>query len=430
MKRWKLVSIAGLAAVCATALVVTAGGVASSGKKSSHKAVTLVWWHNANQGAGRALWDAVAKEFHAMHPDVTIKVVPLQNEQFKTKIPIALQSSSPPDVFQNWGGGGLVDQVKAKKVADLTKYVAPWIKSIGGAAAGWQVNGKQYAIPYSLGVVGFWYNKQLFAKAGVKVPTTWPQFVAAVSKLKAAGITPIAIGSKDQWPDAFFWDYFATKLCSKATMQQSAVTYNFSDPCWTKAGVYTQQLIKSEPFQAGFLATPAQQGATSSAGLVANGRAAMELQGHWNPGVMQPLTPDNKIPSFLGWFPFPNVPGSKALPGSLLGGGDGFACSWKAAQPACAQFLTYIDSPSVQRRIGSTNFGLPVRKGTESSVKDPNLRTVLKFRSASPFIQLYLDQAYSTAIGQALDQAIADQFAGKATPAQVVARIAAAAKKK
>ena len=65
----------------------------------------------------------------------------------------------------------------------------------------------------------------------------------------------------------------------------------------------------------------------------------MELQGHWNPGVMQPLTPNNKIPGSLGWFPFPNVPGSKAIPGSLLGGGDGFACSWKAPQPQCAQFL-------------------------------------------------------------------------------------------
>ena len=62
----------------------------------------------------------------------------------------------------------------------------------------------------------------------------------------------------------------------------------------------------------------------------------------------------------------------------MLGGGDGFACSWKAPQPACAQFLAYIDSPSVQRRIGATSFGLPVRKGTESSVKDPNLRTVLE----------------------------------------------------
>ena len=43
----------------------------------------------------------------------------------------------------------------------------PWIKTIGGAAAGWQVNGQQYGIPYNVGVVGFWYNKDLFTKAGI-----------------------------------------------------------------------------------------------------------------------------------------------------------------------------------------------------------------------------------------------------------------------
>ena len=51
---------------------------------------------------------------------------------------------------------------------------------------------------------------------------------------------------------------------------------------------------------------------------------------------------------------------------------------------------------------------------------DPNLKAVLNARSSSPFIQLYLDIAYSRAIGQALDSATADQFAGKATPKQVV----------
>jgi raffinose/stachyose/melibiose transport system substrate-binding protein len=145
---------------------------------------------------------------------------------------------------------------------------------------------------------------------------------------------------------------------------------------------------------------------------------------------MPSLTPNNKIPSFLGWFPFPNVPGGKALPGSLLGGGDGFSCSVKAPQPQCAQFLAYVSSPGVQRRIGSTSFGLPVRKGTESSVTDPNLKSVLNARSGSPFIQLYLDIAFSRAIGQALDNATADQFAGKATPEQVVQQIADSAKKK
>jgi raffinose/stachyose/melibiose transport system substrate-binding protein len=434
MKMRKTLALAALAAAGAALIATSVGVAATRTKGSGAKAganVTLVWWHNVTQGPGVKLWKDVATEFHKLHPNVTIKAVPLQNEQFKTKIPIALQSNSPPDVFQSWGGGGLVDQQKAGKVANITKYVKSWIKTIGGSAAGWQVNGQQYAIPYNVGVVGFWYNKDLFKQAGISSPpTTWPDFITAVNKLKTAGITPIAIGSKDQWPDAFYWDYLAVKLCPKSVMQSSAVTYNFSDACWTKAGDYLQQLLDAKPFNDGFLATPAQQGATSSAGLLANGKAAMELQGHWNPGVMQALTPDNKVPSFLGWFPFPNVPGSKAVPGSLLGGGDGYACSWKAPQPACAQFLAYIDSPSVQKRIGSTGFGLPVRKGTESSVKDPNLSTVLKFRSSSKFIQLYLDQAYSAAIGQALNEAIAEQFAGKATAQQVVQNIAEAAKKK
>jgi raffinose/stachyose/melibiose transport system substrate-binding protein len=432
MKRWKPLAVAGVVALSVAALAASSVGFAASSRTSSKKAVTLVWWHNANQGAGLELWKKVAQEYNAKHPDVTVKPVAFQNEALQnTRIPIALQSNNPPDVFQNWGGGQLVDQVKAHKVANLTKYTAPWIKSIGGSAAGWQVNGQQYAVPYSVGVVGFWYNKQLFAQAGVKSPPkTWPQFLAAINKLKAADITPIAIGGRDRGPDAFYWDYLATKLCSKQTMQQSAVSYNFKDPCWIKAGNYVKQLLDAKPFQDGFLATPAQQGATSSAGLLANGKVAMELQGHWNPGVMQSLTPNNKIPSFLGWFPFPNVPGGKALPGSLLGGGDGFSCSWKAPQPQCAQFLAYIDSMSVQRRIGSTNFGLPVLKGSESSVKDPNLRSVLAARSSSPFIQLYLDIAFSRAIGQALDNAAADQFAGKATPQQVVDKIAKAAKRK
>ena len=424
MKMWKAVALAAAVAVAATL-------ASSVGTAAEQQSVTLVWWHNVTQGPGLKLYKNIASEFQKKYPNVTIKAVPLQNEQFKTKIPIALQSDSPPDVFQSWGGGGLVDQQKAGKVANVTKYVAPWIKTIGGSAAGWQVNGQQYATPYSLGVVGFWYNKALFRQAGVSsAPRTWPQFLAAVAKLKSADITPIAIGSKDEWPDAFYWDYLAVKLCSKKVMQQSAVTYSFRDSCWLKAGQYLQRLIDLEPFQDGFLATPAQQGATSSAGLVANGNAAMELMGHWNPGVMQSLTPDNKVPSFLGWFPFPDIPGGKGIKGSLLGGGDGYACSWKAPQPACSQFLGYIDSLSVQRRIGASGFGLPVRRGSESSVKDPNLKTVLKFRSSSPFIQLYLDQAYSAAIGQALNGAIAKQFAGQATPAQVVAEIAKAAKKK
>ena len=87
---------------------------------------------------------------------------------------------------------------------------------------------------------------------------------------------------------------------------------------------------------------------------MANGKAAMELQGHWNPGVMQSLTPDQKVlGSFLGWFPFPNVPGSKARPRRRCSAAvTGSRARGRRRSRRASQFLAYIDSPSVQRRIG------------------------------------------------------------------------------
>ena len=76
--------------------------------------MTLVWWHNVTRGRGEALDNA--GEFHSCTRTSRSRRSPSRTE-FKTKIPIALASNSPPDVFQNWGGGGLVDQQKAGKVA-------------------------------------------------------------------------------------------------------------------------------------------------------------------------------------------------------------------------------------------------------------------------------------------------------------------------
>ena len=49
-----------------------------------------------------------------------------------------------------------------------------------------------HSIPYQPSIFGFFYNKTLFAKAGIEsTPTTWAELDAACAKLKDAGITPI-----------------------------------------------------------------------------------------------------------------------------------------------------------------------------------------------------------------------------------------------
>ena len=51
-------------------------------------------------------------------------------------------------------------------------------------------DGTLHSIPYQPSIFGFFYNKTLFDKAGIKeVPTTWDELDAVCAKLKDAGIT-------------------------------------------------------------------------------------------------------------------------------------------------------------------------------------------------------------------------------------------------
>jgi raffinose/stachyose/melibiose transport system substrate-binding protein len=417
------------AVAAATALTLAACGSSNSGGTGSGSAansggstVTLSWWNNATANPLKGVWASVAAAYHAAHPKVSFQIDPIQNEQFTTKIPLALQSGSPPDIYQQWGGGQEATQVKSGKVMNITKAVSGWIGELGSAAQGWQVNGQQYGIPYDLHVVGFWYRKDLFAKAGIaSPPTTIAQLESDDAKLRAQGIAPIAVGSKDGWPDAFWWEYFAIRECSQSVIGQAMKGVSLSAPCFTKATSDLTAFMKTNPFQTGFQATAAQVGAGSSAGMLANGKAAMELQGDWETIVTPALTKDKNLISKLGWFPFPAVAGGAGDPAAVIGGGDGFSCTTGAPEPACADFLQYIDSPAIQAKlVKQANVGLPANSAADSVITDPALKNALQAHNNAPYIATYFDIALPTDPGQALDTAIANFFAGTGSNSTII----------
>jgi raffinose/stachyose/melibiose transport system substrate-binding protein len=303
---------------------------------------------------------------------------------------------------------------------DLTQAVAPWINELNGKVANfWTLNGKWYGVPYDQHAVGFWYRKDLFQQAGISSPpTTMDELNADVVKLKQAGIPAIAIGSKDRWPDAFYWDYFAVRECPTDVLKSSA-SLKLTDPCWVKAGNDLQAFLATNPFQTAFLGTPAQTGAGSSAGMLANGKAAMELQGDWEPTTMVSLTTDTNLVSKMGWFPFPAVPGGKGDPKVVLGGGDGFACTTQATG-ACVDFLKYISSTTVQDKIASQALLVPINPAAASAITDPNVKANLQALQDAPYVQNYFDTAFPFAVGQSLDDAVANYFAGKGSPQTIV----------
>ncbi|HWR85344.1 MAG TPA: extracellular solute-binding protein [Rhodoglobus sp.] len=420
------------AAIAATALAAgLAGCTAGSGDSGE---TTIVWWHNGTGEPLLGFWEDVAAEFEEANPGVNVEVTAYQNEELqRTLIPNQLRTGSGLDLFQQWGGGELNAQVEAGYVMDISDLAADEIEAVGPTVSGWQVEGATYGLPFSYGIEGFWYNKDLFAQAGItETPTTLDDLYAAIDALKAANITPIAVGAGDGWPAAHYWYNFALKSCSPEILQTARDELDFDDPCFVEAGDLLEEFIATDPFQEGFLATTAQQGAGSSAGLLATGQVAMELMGHWNPGVMGGIlaeesgNEDATPPEFLGWFNFPAIEGADGDPTAALGGGDGFSCSaW--APPECVELLQYISSPEVQSRFGEIGAGVPVTAGSESSVADPNLQLVLEGRDSASYVQLWFDTTFGPTVGGAMNEGIVSLFGGQGSADEIVTRMKDAA---
>jgi len=436
-------TLAATATVASAALLLaacaTGGGTTtpSGSSATSDEPVTLTWWHNGVAGDNGQnplgdLWQELADDYTAAHPNVTIKIEQIQNEDLqRTRIPTALQSGDAPDIFQQWGGGELAAQVDAGYLMDLSSVLSSDIDRLGGAVAPWQYQGSTYGVPFRFGVEGIWYRKSLFEQAGItSEPTTMDELNAAVDKLKAAGITPIAVGAGDKWPAAHWWYNFALRSCSKDVMQASGTTFDFTDPCWVDAGKQLEDFIGTQPFQDNFTATAAQQGATSSAGLVATGQAAMELMGDWNIFVFEGFAADDaakeELRADLGWFPMPATTGGKGDPTAALGGGDGFSC-YKDAPKECADFLSFLVSDEAQKRFAEKVGGLPVAPAATSAVTNENLQELAAVASNAGYVQLWLDTTFGMNVGGAMNDGIVAIFAGTGDAQGVIDLMTAAA---
>ncbi len=415
----------GSAAVLLAACGSDGGGDAGD---SSGDGVTITWWHNSNNDPGKGFYEQAAADFEGDNPGVTIEITALQHEDMLTKLDAAFQSGDAPDIYMERGGGELADHVEAGLTKDLTDAASDTIETLGGSVAGWQVDGKTYGLPFSLGVVGFWYNTAMFDEAGITAtPTTWEEMYAAIDQLEAAGMEPISVGAGDKWPAAHYWYYFALRECSQDVLSAAVTSLDFSDPCFVAAGEDLEEVIAADPFNKGFLSTPAQSGPTSASGLLATGKVAMEMQGHWEPGVMQGLTEDGQgLGDKTGWFAFPAVDGGAGDQAAALGGGDAWALSADAPDEAVA-FVEYLLSDDVQRGFAENSMGLPTNPAASDAVADPALATLLEVRDQAPYVQLYFDTAFGASVGGAMNDEIALMFAGKASPQDIVDATQAAA---
>ncbi|MFF1506741.1 extracellular solute-binding protein [Streptomyces sp. NPDC058326] len=421
--RRSFLALSGLTAL-SVSMAAACGVDDSGGAPSADGKVTFAWWNIATTEPGKSLFPEIASAFMSAHPNIAIRTTSLENEAFKSKLTATTSSGRLPDVFQTWGGGVLQQQVDAGLVEDLTEAF-DWSSDLTPVSLqAYQFGGRTYGVPYDIGMVGFWYNKKLFAKAGITTPpATWAELLEDVEKLKAAGVTPIALAGKEKWPGHYYWAYLAMRVAGLPALQEAATAKDFTGAGFVEAGTHLKELVDLQPFQTAFLgagyATPGGQAAT-----MGNGKAAMELMGQWAPSVQKDA--GGGLGADLGFFPFPTVDGGAGRATEVFGGGGGFALR-KGAPKEALDFLKFFVLENESKLLASNGY-LPVVKGAERLLTDADKKVVADALVNATGFQLFLDQAYPPAVGQEVNDSVADLIAGKKTPEQVTTSITEAAK--
>lgn len=426
MNTRKILAGTALAVAGTLALGGCAGG--GGGAENADGSVTLTLWHNSTTGDGKQYWEDTASAFEAANPGVTVEIQAVQNEEMDGKLQTALNSDDAPDLFMARGGGKLADIVTAGQAMDLTDKISAEAKTaLGTSLDAFEVDGKNYGMPVAVLPSGIFTAQDLLSAAGVtEAPATIEDLEAADAKIRATGVAPIAVGAKDAWPAAHWYYNFALRACAKDVLDEAAQSRSFDDPCWLEAGENLQSFLQTQPFNDGFLTTAAQQGAGSSAGLLANHQAAMELMGAWNPGVIASLTPDEKPLADLGWFPFPEVAGGDGEPGAIMGGVDGYSC-WVNAPAQCTDFLNFLVNKENQESYAAAFQTIPASSEATEAVTTPALQSALQAYTDAPYVSVWLDTLYGQNVGNALNVAVVDLFAGKGSPQGIVDAVNAAA---
>jgi multiple sugar transport system substrate-binding protein len=259
------------------AVALTAATAAAS-MAGSAQAGTLTM-NIAFKGASqRAVWQQVIDEFKKAHPGTDVTVSFIDEEAYKVQLPGWL-STAPPDIV-NWHDGERMAYYAQRGLfEDLTGdwNKNGWNSTYASTKEASSYKGKQYAAPTVYYSWGMFYRKDLFQKVGIAdEPKTWDQFLDACKKLKAAGITPIAVAGRDAWTLAGWFDYLDLRLNGNAFHQKlMAGEVPYTDPRVKKVYTTWKQLIDAGYFIDNSLSYDLD----SAQPFLFQGKAAMMLMG-------------------------------------------------------------------------------------------------------------------------------------------------------
>ena len=275
-----------LLGACAAPATEAPAPVAAAPVAESRQMEIFSWWTIGGEADG---FNAMFEIFTAKNPGIEIvnaTVAGGAGTNAKTVLKTRLQGGQPPDTWQVHAGKELTQYVDAGQMEPLTAF----FKEQGFDKNMPQLlldqityNGEIYSVPVNIHRSNvLWYNMQVLADNGITAPVTMDEFFAAASKLKAAGIVPLAVGGADKFeaPHLFESVMLATYGQDDYVKLMNGDAALWADKRLDKSiGTLEKMLSYSNEDRASI-------GWSSAADMVLEGKAAMTIMGDWAHGYM------------------------------------------------------------------------------------------------------------------------------------------------
>lgn len=212
-------------------------------------------------------------------------------------------------------------------------------------AAGYTVDGKILGVPTTSGYEYVYYWKDMFKEAGVEVPTTWEEFVAASQKLQEhfGAANPdymaLACGMKDEWPNYPFMEFMPSLESGNGQNWNTMATQDA--PFAEGTDIYNAYWKANQLFTSGALGRdPLGLGHDQVLSMFTAKKAGMIASGDW---ALQTIIKDAEDISELGTFYLP-VRDAKEEPFNVIVQGDSFmgVTTHSKKQEAAVAFVEFF----------------------------------------------------------------------------------------
>ncbi|KUN07461.1 ABC transporter substrate-binding protein [Streptomyces yokosukanensis] len=194
--------------VSALGVTTVLGGCGSTGSSDVTLRLVAADYGDSAAGSSKKYWDALVKAYEAKHPGVKVDVSVYSWNDVDAKVKDMVAAGHAPDMAQI---GAYADYAAAGKLypaSDLLsiRTQADFLSQLSDAG---QWNHTQYGIPFGASTRVLFYNKTLFAKAGITTaPTTWDELAADAKVLKDKGVKyPVALplGPEEAQAETMQW---------------------------------------------------------------------------------------------------------------------------------------------------------------------------------------------------------------------------------